>query len=412
MAVTVTAPSTSAPSEIPVPITVVNTTAGALAPTPVRGSGLSYCSRCVLPDSRPGLSLDAEGVCTACRTHERRDEIDWPAREAAFESLVARARERSSGYDCLIPVSGGKDSTWQVVSCLQAGLRPLCVTWRPPLRTAVGQRNLDNLVELGVDHIDYRISPDVERRFARAAFARRGDPGIPMHMALFAIPLTLAVRLRIPMVVWGENSAVEYGGDDGVATGHRMDGAWLERYGVTGGTTWRDWVGAEGLTERDLAAYRAPDPDALAAAGVEAVFLGHYRPWDPLTTARIAHQHGFRADPQGARTGRSDAADIDDELISVHHWLKWHKFGFTRTYDNLALEIRNGRMTRHAAVDELRARGDERPRSDIVRFCGFVGIEEDEFERVADGYRDRDVWTRADGRWRIEGFLIPEWDWG
>lgn len=370
----------------------------------------AYCARCVLPDTRPGLALDEHAVCTACRTHERRPEIDWAARAADFERLVARVRALGRDHDCVVPVSGGKDSTWQVVTCLEHGLRPLCVSWRPPHRTALGRRNLDNLIGLGVDHLDVSISPAVEARFARAAYLTRGDPAIPMHMALFAIPLDVAARYGIPLLVWGENSAVEYGGADGAGRGHRLDAEWLRRYGVTGGTTWRDWVGVEGLGERELRLYRGPEPERLLDVGCEAVFLGHYFPWDPATTAQVAGRHGFEAAPE-ARTGSNAAADIDDELISVHHWLKWHKFGFTRTFDTLSLEIRNRRMTRDAAVAEIARRGQERPDADIAAFCRFAGIGEPEFERIADGFRNADVWSRIDGAWRIEGFLVDDWSW-
>ena len=166
---------------------------------------MRYCARCVLPDSRPNLTFDGEGVCDACRNHARKDVIDWAARRDRFRSVVEAARSNSSGYDCIVPVSGGKDSTWQVVTCLDHGLKPLAVTWRPPGRTAIGQRNLDNLIRLGVDHIDYSVDPRVEKEFMWAAFDRFGSTAVPMHMALFSIPLTLAVRLSIPLVVWGEN---------------------------------------------------------------------------------------------------------------------------------------------------------------------------------------------------------------
>lgn len=373
---------------------------------------MRWCSRCVLPDTRPNLALDAEGVCTACRAHEARPDVDWDARAADWGRLVEWARGGADGgYDCLVPVSGGKDSTWQVATCLDSGLRPLCVTWRPPGRTGIGERNLRNLISLGVDHIDYSVSPRVEAAFARAAFLRRGDPAIPMHMALFAIPLTIAVRFRIPLVVWGENSAVEYGSSDGVGVGQALDAAWLARFGVTGGTTWRDWVGAEGLTERDLIAHRAPSDAELEAAGCRAVFLGHFFPWDPETVLAAATARGFRPDPDGPRTGAYDYADIDDDMISVHHWLKWHKFGFTRTFDNLSLEIRNGRMTREEAVAAIRARGDETPHADLERFGAFTGLGRVAVEEAADGFRDRRVWTRRDGAWVIDDFLIPDWSW-
>src|SRR5690606_34616443 len=144
-----------------------------------------YCRRCVLPDTRPGIRLDADGVCNACRAHAAKARIDWPARRAALDALLAPVRERSRGYDCLVPVSGGKDSTWQVVQCLRRGLRVLAVTWRTPGRTALGQRNLESLMRLGVDHIDYTIDAEVERRFMYKALVRTGSTAVPMHFAIY-----------------------------------------------------------------------------------------------------------------------------------------------------------------------------------------------------------------------------------
>jgi len=170
---------------------------------------MNYCQRCILPDTRPGIVLDEKGICSACRNFDLRKTIDWEAREAAFDKVVANAKKLSKGYDCLIPVSGGKDSTWQVVKCLERGLNPLCVTWKPPGRTTIGQKNLDNLVNLGVDHIDYTINPNTEREFMLAALKRFGATGVAMHMALFNLPLKVALQFEIPLVIWGENSAFE-----------------------------------------------------------------------------------------------------------------------------------------------------------------------------------------------------------
>ena len=136
---------------------------------------MRYCSSCILPDTRPGLTFGEDGVCSACRAHGvKQTEVDWDARAARFAELVERVRERGAPYDCLLPVSGGKDSTWQTLKCLEAGLHPLAVTWKTPGRTELGQRNLDNLVELGVDHLDFQINPVVERRFMLKAFERFG----------------------------------------------------------------------------------------------------------------------------------------------------------------------------------------------------------------------------------------------
>ena len=165
------------------------------------------------------------------------------------------------------------------------------------------------------------------------------------------------------------------------------------------------------MSAKDLAAYFGPDPDALEARGTRAVFLGHYFAWDPETSHAAARAHGFRENAEGSRTGYYDFADIDDDFISIHHWMKWYKFGFTRLFDNLSLEIRNGRMTREQAIEMIRAAGDQTPVNDIETFCEFAGISTARFFEIAERFRNRDIWLQKDGVWTIPGFLIPDWDW-
>ncbi len=372
---------------------------------------MRYCARCVLPDTRPGLEIGPDGVCSACTRHEQKQtEIDWKARAAEFSRLVAEVRELGRPYDCVIPVSGGKDSTWQTVVCLEHGLHPLAVTWKTPARTELGARNLENLIELGVDHIDFQINPKVERAFVLEAFEKQGTTALPMHLALFNIPLSIAVRYEVPLVVWGENSAAEYAGGGPEAESPRLDASWLRKYGVAGGTTAEDWIG-QALSRQDLTPYFGPTDAELADRGIEALFLGHYFEWDPEKTARIAREHGFES-AERPLTGHYAYADVDDAfLVSVHHWLKWFKFGFTRTYDNLSLEIRNGRMTREEAVAALLERGDETPHEAIQHLCRYLGISREGFFEIAERFRNDEIWSRRNGVWEIEGFLIPDWPW-
>lgn len=372
---------------------------------------LTYCRSCVLPDSRPHLELDDEGVCNACRGHQRRVDVDWEARRRELDARLAEIVALGRDYDCVVPVSGGKDSTWQVAKCLEFGLKPLAVTWRSPGRNTVGQRNLDNLIRLGVDHLDYSINPDVERRFMLKTFREVGSTAVPMHLAIFSIPLRIAAQFGIPLVVYGENSAAEYGGDLDNAFKDTLDQAWVDRYGVTNGTTADDWVGDD-LSAREVAAYRPPDEEQLLSSGVRAIFLGQFLPWDPQETRAVAEQHGFERGDRGPLTGYYDFADVDDDFISLHHWIKWYKFGFTRTYDNLSLEIRNGRLTRGEAVEIIRARGDETPHEDIERFTRFAGITRADVLAIAESFRSPQVWQRhGQGGWWIPGFLIDDWNW-
>jgi N-acetyl sugar amidotransferase len=370
---------------------------------------MKYCRTCITPYNRPNIEFDIEGNCN-CATRAAKDAVDWGERERVFREVVANAKGRSKGWDCVIPVSGGKDSTWQVVKCLEYGMKPLAVTWRPPARTKLGQKNLDNLIHLGVDHVDFSINPEVEKKFTCRALVKYGTPALPMHMAIFSIPLNVAVNFDIPLVVWGENSAFEYGGTDEARSGFRLGRNWLLKYGVTHGTTAHDWVG-DGLSARDLAPYFGPSDAELEKKGILAVFLGYYFRWDPETSFSVAKEHGFRERAEGARTGAWNYADIDDDFISIHHWLKWYKFGFTRTFDNLSVDIRAGRLTRDEAIAILRNRGDETPHDDITKFCAWLGITDDHFFEIVEKFRNEEVWTKREGKWQIDDFIVPDWSW-
>lgn len=366
-----------------------------------------------MPDTRPGLSIGADGVCSACKTHSTtKAVINWVGREQAFQDVVINAKLNSKGYDCLVPVSGGKDSTWQIVKCLEYGLNPLAVTWKTPARTQIGTDNLQNLINLGVDHIDYQISPLVEKRFMLKAFETYGSTAIPMHMAIFNIPLQLATRFDIPLIIYGENSAFEYGGqEDEVGLGFLLNQQWLQRWGVTHGTTAKDWISAD-LTQRDLTPYFGPTAETLAAQQTRAIFLGYYFEWDPEESLHVAQANGFKSNATGALTGYYDYADIDDEFISLHHFLKWYKFGFTRTFDNLSLEIRNGRLTRTEALDILRMQGDQTPIENINTFCEFAGITSVRFFEICETFRNTDLWQKnANKNWYLPEFLLPDWTW-
>jgi N-acetyl sugar amidotransferase len=371
---------------------------------------MKWCKNCVLPETRPNLIIDIDGVCNACKNHKKKIEVNWDERQEYFRNIVKRARESNSHYDCVIPVSGGKDSTWQVVKCLEFGLTPLAVTWRTPGRTRIGQENLDNLIAIGVDHIDYQVNPKVESKFMLRALEKYGSTAIPMHMALFNIPLTVAYRYQVPLVIWGENSAFEYGSDNEELTGYKLNSAWIARHGVTHGTIAEDWVG-NGLTKKNLSAYYGPTDMQINDSKLNAIFLGHFFAWDPEVSLGVAKKYGFKVIPGSARTGLYDYADIDDDFISIHHWLKWYKFGFTRLFDNLSLEIRNGRMNRTDAIDLIVNTGSQMPMEDIEKFCNFVGITTGKFFEVCEKFRNKNIWSYEQGVWQIPNFVIKNWNW-
>ncbi len=370
---------------------------------------MNYCKNCVLPDTRPNLTLK-DGVCDACLGALEKPLIDWNKRRKNFEKIVYSVKKLNRPFDCLIPVSGGKDSTWQVIKALEFGLVPLCITWRTPARNEIGQKNLDNLINLGVSHIDLTINPIIEKKFTLKSFKKFGSPVIPMHMAIHALPTQISIEKNIPLILWGENSASEYGGDDDVLKGTELNREWLLQYGVTNGTTSEDWIDDE-LSEKSLSPYAWPEEKTLKKQNIKAIFLGQFFKWDPVVTAKIASDHGF-VKAQNAIIGTYDFADIDDAfLMSIHHWLKWYKFGFTRSWDNLSIEIREKRKSRLEAIEDLKSLGTNTPYEEIEKFCNYVEIRKKDFFEIAESFRNPKIWKKVNGTWKIKNFLIEDWVW-
>lgn len=376
-------------------------------------TSLKYCKKCVLPDTRPNLIIDNRGICNACKSSskESKDTIDWTLRKKVFEKIVNETKSKKKQYDCIIPVSGGKDSTWQVIKALEYNLNPLCVTWKTPARSKLGKANLQNLIDLGVNHIDFSINPKVEKLFTLKAFESMGTPVLPMHMALHAIPLQMAVAFEIPLILWGENSAFEYGGENENLKGFNLTHSWLKKYGVTNGTTAYDWIDND-LSKTDLAPYFWPSDNEQKKNDIKAVFLGHFFSWDPHVTYKIAKKNGFKEGTK-PKTGLYNFADIDDEfLITIHHWMKWYKFGFTRLWDNLSIEIRNNRLSRQLAIEMIRECKEELPQKEILAFCNYTNISENYFFRIIEKFRNKKIWKRnSSGKWCLDGFLLKNWEW-
>jgi len=189
-----------------------------------------------------------------------------------------------------------------------------------------------------------------------------------------------------------------------------MNSEWLRHYGVSNGTNPRDWIGDE-LSEQDLTPYYGPSDKEMDEKGIEAVFLGYYFEWDTKTSLDAALLKGFSIKEDGPKIGYYNFSDLDDDVISVHHFLKWYKFGFTRAFDNLCLEIRNGRMTREEAILKIKELGDQTPHEDIKHVCDFIGITTDDFYKTIEQYRNKDIWEKEDGVWKINDFIIEDWKW-
>jgi N-acetyl sugar amidotransferase len=343
-----------------------------------------YCSRCVMPDTKPDISFDEEGVCSACRNFEARKDIPWAEREREFIALI---HEGSGGqYDCVVPVSGGKDSTAQVLKIQELGFNPLAVNARTCDLSAIGRRNLDNIRNL-CDLVE--VAPNAKARAGLNKFCLEtvGDISWPEHVSIFTTPVRVARQYSIPTIVWGENPQHEYGGPQ---SGRRhLDRSWLEEFGGLLGLRVTDL----GLSKQDVAPYTYPTD----VEGISGVFMGYFFPWDGFRNASVARSHGFEWWYRGVEGHGFRYENLDNHQTGIHDFFKYLKFGFGRATDIACTHVRRGRWTREKALRHVEEWDGQFPWKYLNIFLEDIlrplELTVDEFMDICEGFVNRDIFV-------------------
>ena len=360
---------------------------------------LTYCKKCVMPDTKPDLHLDEGGICNACRSYENRVEIDWDERYQELLNVLEKYRSANCGnWDCIVPVSGGKDSTYQVVRMLQLGLNPLCVTSSTCDLTLLGRANIENLKHLGVDHIEVSLNPLVRAKLNRFGLAQVGDISWPEHVGIFTIPVRAAVQFNVPLIVWGENSQNEYGGPAAAASDCVLNRRWLEEFGGLLGMRVSDLIGHDGIEAKHLIHYTYPSDEDLQRVGVTGLFLGHYLPWDGLANTLIAQVNGFQSYHKAVEGSIVNYENLDNHQTGIHDYFKFLKFGFGRATDLACLHIRRGRLTRQDGLEAVKSHDGRFPWEYLGKSLKDIlhplGMTEDEFIRICDKFTNKKIFKR------------------
>jgi len=360
---------------------------------------LKYCIRCVMPDSKPDLHLDGEGVCNACRSYEKRRQVDWEVRRKELNQVLDRYRcKDGSRWDCVVPVSGGKDSTSQVIRMLQLGMNPLCVTATTCDLSEIGRKNIQNIKNLGVDYVEFSPNPVVRRKLNRIGLTQVGDISWPEHVGIFTIPVRAAVQYQVPLLIWGENSQNEYGGPAAASEHNALDRRWLEEFGGLLGLRVSDLIGLEGLQARDLIPYTYPPDEELKRVGVTGLFLGYYLPWDGYSNALLAQAHGFTTYHATIEGSVVNYENLDNHQTGIHDYFKFLKFGFGRATDIACLHIRRGRITRQDGQELVKRHDGKFPWTylgkPLDQILTPLDLTVDEFVKICDRFTNKKLFLK------------------
>lgn len=343
---------------------------------------MKYCTECLQPDTKPNDYFSADGVCSACLGSHEPELIDWQERYELLESLVARfPRARGQHFDCLIGVSGGKDSLRQALWVRdRLGLKPLlvCLSYPPQQVTQIGVDNISNLIELGFDVIWSAPAPETWRRLMREAFLRFSNFCRSTELALYSSAPQIAIRYKIPLIFTGENQSLR---DRGTLTNAGWDyNAARNQNTLNGGNL--QWFEDAGFQPRQYLPYVYPDASAFDAAGLQIIDLGWFiGDWNNMDNGSFSAAHGLsiRQDSVENTGDPLGISALDEDWVAVNQMIKYYKFGFGKATDYANEDIRLGRLSRSDAVAFVQKYDGACSEEYIRGFCDYLGLTAAEF---------------------------------
>ena len=355
---------------------------------------IKYCRKCVMPETKPDIQIDEFGVCNACRSFGDRHIVDWKERERKLVKILEKYQSKNGeNWDCVIPVSGGKDSHYQTIRILEFGMNPLCVTSTTCHLSKIGRKNIESIKNLGVDYIEVSPNKRIRRKLNRIGLKYVGDISWPEHVSIFTIPVRVAVQYNVPLIIWGENSQNEYGGPAVDAKNSVLTRRWLEEFGGLLGLRVSDLIGMEDIKKKHLIPYTYPKDEELKRVGVTGIFLGYYLPWDGYSNALIAQGHGFNTYQTTIEGSCVNYENLDNYQTGIHDYFKYLKFGFGRATDIACLHIRRGRISRKDGLNLIKIHDGKFPWTylgkPIEEILKPINITIEEFIKICDRFTNK-----------------------
>lgn len=349
-----------------------------------------------MPTTRPE-QVFKDGVCDACLSAKVKHEgIDWNQRQEEFEEILSKYRGDGSWYDCIIPVSGGKDSCFQAITMRDKyKMNPLCVNFVPCDVTEVGRKNIEFLRDQGFDVIQIASNRESYRQLVKIGLFNLGDACWPEHIGMFTAPVRVAVQYKVPLLIWGENSQFEYGGPAAKRENNFLDRNWLEQFMMLGYRL-TDTV-HDGVVYNDLKSLHYPSDEDIREIGVTGLFLGYYEKWDSKKNADMVLERGWHRNPDGPVEGAyNDIENLDCKWIGgLHDYMKFLKYGYGRATDQLCIEIRAGRISRTEAIQKLKESTEGKvPWKYIPDLLDYLSISKEEFEEALDKFTNKLIFER------------------
>ena len=378
-------------------------------------SEVKWCRRCIVSNQRPRIIIDEDGVCSACRNNEyKNNEIDWEQREKELVQLLDQHRRSDGQWDVVVPSSGGKDSGYVAHQLrYKYGMNPLTVTWSPLQYTDIGFQNFESCIDAGFTNLLCTPNGRFQRKLARLCFEELGDAFHVFVLGQISYPFQMALKMGIKLVFYGENGEAEYAGDPEYADKpYKPSKEWVRQHfkGLTFrelldfGLKNKDYLSEDDFTESDLIFYEPPSVKELNKAGILGKhFYSYYHKWSPQENYYYCTEHtGFKPNPERTEGTYSKYASLDDKMDGFHYYLRYIKFGLGRCLEEAAHEVRDGHITREEGVALMKRYEGEFPQKYFKDFLEYLDITEEHFWEVVDSWRAPHLWRKVDGSWKLK----------
>lgn len=361
---------------------------------------LRWCSHCLAMSTRPRLTFDERGWCNACVWTEKKKTLDWASRQKELEQLLDKHRRSDGGFDCLVPVSGGKDGSYVAYNLKHKyGINPLCLTVTPALPLPLGEHNLRAFVESGYNHISVNPAHEAMRVLNRVGLVEMGFPYYGWLIAIQAGVVRMANQLGIGLIFYGEDGEVEYGGTTETDKNPIYDVHYMKKIYLEGG--YDKVLKESGLPEKDLFFFRFPTDEELARSPIEITHWSYFENWDPYRNYLVAKEHCGLKEAEDSNAGTfTNFAQNDQALYALHTYLMYLKFGFGRANQDASIEVRRGAMDRAQAVNLVRLYDGQYPHEFLETYLYYYQMTQAEFDAALDRWANHDLFDKVGGYWK------------
>jgi len=364
---------------------------------------MKYCKKCVMPDTRPGIEFNEEGICSACVAAEKQKTTDWAQRMKELEELCDKYRGMNGdSWDCAIAVSGGKDSHYQVYIMKEVmKMNPILFSVEDNFpMTEAGKHNIRNISEeFGCNIISLKPDIKTQKKLMRKTFEEYGKPTWFIDRLIYTYPLHMAKKFNTPLLVYGEDVSYTYGGANAVETYSAKN----QIYNGVASEIPLEVLLSTGVSEKDLSLTIPPTKEEIDT--LEPIYLSYFLPWNSYNNYVFAKSRGFKdLTHEWDRTHHIENFDqIDSRAYLVHSWLKYPKFGHASATDYAARLIRYGLLTREEAVKLINERDGKLDPKCVDDFCDFLGYSKTEFWKIIDKLYNKDLFTKNKyGEWVLK----------